>query len=151
MQQLLIIGVEGKRMGWPIADLSEVLPLSSLHPLPGAYPCLMGMALHRGRLLTLVDLRALLDLTASEEIPRLFVRLADPADHLAIGIPEVEAVIPYSEMDLRAEEAEGLWAGLYPWEESWISVVQPEAVVDHLSVAMSDYLRSQSDGRMHAS
>jgi chemotaxis signal transduction protein len=149
MRQLLIIPTDRKRLGWPVQDLSEVTAAPDIHPLPEAYPHLKGTALHRGQLLSVVDLWSLLDMPASDLQLELCVRLAPPRDNLAVLIPGVDAVIPFSEMELKVEEAVGMWAGLYPWQETWVSVIQPDAVAEKLNQAMAEHIRERS-GRMYA-
>lgn len=150
MQQLLVIPTSQKPIGWPAASLSEVSAAPSSSPLPEPYPHLAGTTFHRGRILTLVDFCSLAGLPESSGGNSLAVRFSSPYDHLAALVPGVEAVVDYSPLELREEAAEGVWAGLYPWGETWLSVVNPQAVVRALASAMADYLHSHSAGRSHA-
>lgn len=150
MQQLLVIPTAEKHIGWPAASLAEVSAAPAASPLPEPYPHIAGTTFHRGRILTLVDFCSLAGLTPNPEGNPLAVRFAAPDDHLAALIPGVDAVVDYSPLELREEAAQGVWAGLYPWGENWLSVVDPPAVVRALASAMADYLHSQSTGRSHA-
>ena len=151
MQQLLVIPTSQKPIGWPAASLCEVSAALPASPLPEMYPHLAGTTFHRGRILTLVDFCSLAGFEPHPEGNALAVRFAAPNDHLAALVPGVEAVVDFSPLDLREETAQGIWAGLYPWGETWLSVVSPAAVVRALASAMADYLHSHSAGRSHAS
>jgi chemotaxis signal transduction protein len=150
LQQMLVIPTSQKHIGWPAASLAEVSSAPVQSPLPESYPHLAGTTFHRGRILTLLDFCSLAGLPPHPEGNSLAVRFAAPSDHLAALIPGVEAVIDYSPLELREEAAQGVWAGLYPWGETWLSVVDPAAVVRALSSAMAEYLHSHSTGRSHA-
>ena len=149
MQQLLVIPTEVKHIGWPIRSLAEISTVPDITALPEGFPHLAGTSFHRGRIITLVHLWSIASLPEFSSRCSLTVRLASPNDHLAVLIPGVDAVLPYSPLELREESGSGLWAGLYPWEETWISVISPEAVATTLTASMAEYLRSQSGGRAH--
>lgn len=151
MRQLLVIPTPEKPIGWPADALSEVVAAPPARPLPQDYPHLAGTTFHRGRILTLVDFCSLAGFPPHPDGNPLAVRFAAPDDHLAALIPGVESVVDYSPLELREEAAEGIWAGLYPRGETWISVVHPPSVLRALASAMADYLHSPTAGRSHAS
>lgn len=150
MRQLLVIPTGDKPIGWPADALAEVTASPAASPLPEAYPHLAGTTFHRGRILTLVDFCSLAGLPPHAQGTPLAIRFAAPADHIAALVPGVESVVDFSPLELREEAAEGIWAGLYPRGESWISVVHPPSVLRALASALADYLHSPTAGRSHA-
>ena len=74
----------------------------------------------------------------SKEAPALLSRLATPREHVAFTLDRVEAVIPYNELDLREESPDPLWAGLYPWGEQWVSVLNVAAACALLDGAVAE-------------
>lgn len=123
MEQLLVVTVGDRALGWRSGQVAEVFAPPAVTPLPEPQAHLLGAAFHRGRLLTVADTASLVG-SAARGRPRLLVRLAPPREHLAFSLDSVEAVVPYNPLDLREEPGEGLWEGLYPWGERWVPVVR---------------------------
>ena len=141
----------GKRYaGWITADLAEVVSAPKIFPLPAPFPCLAGTAFLRGKLITVIDTFSLMEERRDPQPCELLIQLAPPLSHLAVTIPSIEAVIHYGELNLREEEAGGIWAGLYPWEDVWVNVVKPSAVAAELGRVMAASVRYQAAGREHA-
>ena len=152
MQQLVVFRVGDRYAGWRTSELAEVAAVPRIFPLPGRYPYLSGTAFLRGRLLTVVDVDALLGRPGGEKSgpPRLLLRLAEPNSHLAVGVPGVETVIPFSQLNLSTGEAQGVWSGLYRWEDVWVSVVSAAAVAEELGRSVAGAIRFATSGREHA-
>jgi chemotaxis signal transduction protein len=152
VQQLVVFRVGDRYAGWRTSELAEVAAVPRIFPLPGSFPYLSGTAFLRGRLLTVVDVDALMGRPEGERSgpPRLLLRLAPPDSHLAVGVTGVETVIPFSQLDLRREEGEGIWAGLYRWEDVWVNVVSAPAVAQELNHSMAGAIRFATSGREHA-
>lgn len=151
MQRMLITRVGRRFAGWLTGDFSEVSAAPRIFPLPFPLPHVLGAAFRRGRLVTVVDSHALMGEEAPGFEGGILLRLASPLSHLAFLVPKVEAVIPYAELNLREDHAEGIWAGLYPWEERWVNVVHPSAAAAELGRAASGAIRHLAAGRDHAS
>lgn len=151
MQRMLVTRIGRRNAGWLTGDLSEVVATPRLFPLPFPLPYLRGTAFRRGKLVTVVDGHALMGETSPEGEDGLLLRLAHPFSHLAFFVPSVEAVIPYSELNLRDDHAEGIWAGLHPWEDLWVNVVKPSAAAAEVSQAMATAIHQLAAGRDHAS
>ncbi len=151
MQRMLITRIGRRHAGWLTGDFFEVSAAPRIFPLPFPMPYIKGTAFRRGRLVTVVDSHALM----AEESPGLeggiLLRLAPPLSHLAFLVPKVEAVIPYAELNLREDRAEGIWAGLYPWDDQWINVVHPPSAAAELGRAAAASIRHLAAGRDHAS
>jgi chemotaxis signal transduction protein len=150
LQQLLVTRVGKRYAGWITADLAEVVSAPKIFPLPAPFPCLAGTAFLRGKLITVIDTFSLMEERRDPQPCELLIQLAPPLSHLAVTIPSIEAVIHYGELNLREEEAGGIWAGLYPWEDVWVNVVKPSAVAAELGRVMAASVRYQAAGREHA-
>ena len=61
--ELLVIVLGEERYGIEIAHVEDVLPLRQLTPVPCTPPLVLGVVNHRGRVLPVLDLRRLFDLT----------------------------------------------------------------------------------------
>jgi len=148
VEQLLVVKVGDRWIGWRAPDVAEVFAPPPVTPLPEPLPHLLGATFLRGRLLTVADTASLVG-AGSAGTPRLLVRLAPPREHLAFSIDTVEGVLPYNALDLREESQEGLWAGLYPWGERWIPVLRAGAAADALGVSTGPERVSAEDGEAH--
>ncbi|MBI2158723.1 MAG: chemotaxis protein CheW, partial [Candidatus Rokubacteria bacterium] len=58
---LLVLGLAGERYGIDAAHVLEVVQLPELVPVPCTPPVVLGVVNHRGRVLTVLDLRRLFD------------------------------------------------------------------------------------------
>lgn len=150
MHQLLVSRIGRRYAGWITGELAEIMAMPRVFRLPQPMPHLAGTAVLRGRLLTVVDTFSLMGEKPEPLAGGLLLRLASPLGHLALAIPSIEAVIPYQGLNLREEEAEGIWAGLYPWEDVWVNVVKPHAVAAQLGQSLASAVRFQATGREHA-
>ncbi len=151
MQQLLVTRIGTRRVGWATGHLEEIAAMPRLFPLAQSFPHLMATAFMRGRLITVVNTSTLIGEAEESFQEGLLLRLAAPAPNLGFAVPAIESVIPFHELALREEGAEGIWAGVYPWQEVWVSVINPAAAAAELARAMALAIRSQSTGREHAS
>ena len=151
MQRMLVTRIGSRNAGWLTGDLAEVVATPRLFPLPFPLPYLRGTAFRRGKLVTVVDSHAFMGERASDHDGGLMLRLAQPLSHLAFLVPSVEAVIPYADLNLREDDAEGSWAGLYPWEDLWVNVIKPSAAASELSRALATAIHQLGAGRDHAS
>ena len=151
MQQLLVTRIGRRSVGWTTADLEEVAAMPRLFPMAQPFPHLAGTAFMRGRLITVMDAASLIGEAKADVSCGLVLRMAAPASHLAFAVPSIEGVYPFHELDLREESSEGLWAGVYPWEDTWVSVIRPEAAALELGREMAMAIRNSTTGREHAS
>ena len=135
MEKLLVVRVGDKSLGWRTSHVGEIFAMPHLTPLLEPVPHLSGAVFHRGRLLTVADTASLAGLPASAH-GKLLIRLAPPSDHLAFSLDSVEGVMPYNALDLREETSEGLWEGLYPWEERWVPILRASQAVAALSLSL---------------
>lgn len=151
MQQLLVTRIGRRSVGWTTAHLEEIAAMPKLFPLAQPFPHLAGTAFMRGRLITVVDTSSLIREAHQELTGGLLLRMAPPASHLGFAVPSIEGVFPFQELELREEDAEGIWAGVYPWEDTWVSVIRPAAAALELGREMAMAIRNSTTGREHAS
>ena len=151
MQRMLITRIGRRHAGWLTGDFAEVSASPRIFPLPFPLPYLVGTAFRRGRLVTVVDSHALMGEEPPGDGGGILLRFAPPLSHLGFLVPKVEAVIPYAELNLREDHAEGIWAGLYPWDDQWVNVVHPSAATAEINRAAASAIRHLAAGRDHAS
>lgn len=151
VQQLLVTRIGRRSVGWTTARLEEIAAMPQLFPLAQPFPHLAATAFMRGRLITVVDTASLIGEAKEDTTGGLLLRMAPPASHLAFAVPSIEGVFPFHELELREENAEGIWAGIHPWEDTWVSVIRPEAAALELSREMAMAIRNSTTGREHAS
>ncbi|MFN3652131.1 MAG: chemotaxis protein CheW [Armatimonadota bacterium] len=65
--ELVVFSLGSERFGVEVSAAREVLPLPPIVPVPHTPPWVVGVAGYRGRVLTVVDLRPLLQLPAEAE------------------------------------------------------------------------------------
>lgn len=61
--EVLVFSLSGERYGIRAASVLEVIPLRDLVPVPGTPPAVLGIMNHRGRVLPVLDLRRVFELT----------------------------------------------------------------------------------------
>jgi chemotaxis signal transduction protein len=149
VKKLLISRIGNRLVGWTGEDVSEVLPPTPIFRLPENYPNLLGTVFHRGKLLTVVDGATLLKAEKHSGTP-LLLRLRPPFDHLTVTVDMMEAAISYNDLDLQDTQESGLWAGLFPKDDEWISVIRCSEIPAVLGRAMAEVLRHHHTGRNDA-
>ena len=151
MQQLLVTRINQRWLGWTTAPVEEIAAMPRLFGLPQPFPHILATAFVRGRLVTVIDTASLLGERGGDCRDGLLLRLAPPLSNLAFAVPAVEGALPYRELELREHETGGIWLGVYPWQDVWVSVVNPVEVSAELGRSMAVAVRNQSAGRAHAS
>lgn len=154
MQQLLVARLGQRWVGWTTAHVEEIAAMPRLFDLAQPFPNLMATAFVRGKLVTVIDTASLLgEAPGTGETGRdgLLLRMAAPLANLAFAVPGIEGALPFRELELREQETGGIWMGLYPWQDVWVSVIDPSAVADELGRAVALTVRNPSAGREHAS
>ncbi len=150
MQKLIVTRIGRRLVGFPSREVSSVIALPHIHPLPEPYPHLRGAAFVAGELVTVIDTFSLMEEDAGEDAQDLLLLLAPPHGHLALPIGAVETVLPYETLKLKEENAKGIWSGLYPWDEYWINVVHSSGIAEELAHATASAIHINYAGREHA-
>jgi purine-binding chemotaxis protein CheW len=101
----LVFGVAGQRYAIESRFVVEVFHLSELALLPGAEPPVIGVVGWRGRLLTIMDLRAMLGLptTGLDDLGRVIV-LGDERPEFGVLADVVEEITTLSESEVRVPQ-----------------------------------------------
>jgi chemotaxis signal transduction protein len=87
----LVAEVGPVAVGFDLADITEVAPLERAVGVPWAPPCVVGAVEHQGRLTTLVDLGALLSISAAAA-PKVAVFIDRPDTPVALCVHAVHIV-----------------------------------------------------------
>jgi purine-binding chemotaxis protein CheW len=89
---VLVIGLGEERHGIEVANISGVAPLKGIVPIPGAPAPVLGVVLHRGRVLTLIHLGPLLGYAARPESAEWFVVVEAAAMTFGVVADTVEGI-----------------------------------------------------------
>lgn len=105
MREALVFGVAGQRYAIESRFVVEVFHLSELALLPGAEPPVIGVLGWRGRLLTVMDLRAMLGLptTGLDDLGRVIV-LGDARPEFGVLADVVEEITTLAESEVRVPQ-----------------------------------------------
>lgn len=115
---LLTFRVGDLRLALPlstICGLAEPRPIRRVHGAPAA---VVGLTEWRGELVTVIDLRTLLD-APPDGVPACLLRLAPPYEHVALQLPELGRIE-------RADDVPG---------EDWTRL-EPEALLRAVAFAV---------------
>ncbi len=82
--RVVAFSIGGEQYGWPVNNVRAIAQLGHLTPVPKAPPYYRGVINYRGRVLSILDLRAFLGAGLSEPIPQLVVVIAGAK--LEIGV-----------------------------------------------------------------
>jgi len=88
----------GQLFALPLREVREVVPPAPLTPIPGGPRSALGVMNHHGRVITLMDLRTLLDGRAPL-LPGICVLLDAPDRRIALGVTRVEGIGPLEVVD----------------------------------------------------
>lgn len=91
-QAALLCGVGAHSCALPLAHVVEIMRPLPLLPLPGAVPCVLGMAVVRGSAVPVVDVRILLGAPRGHA-PRRFVALSLGARRAVLAVDGVAGVV----------------------------------------------------------
>ena len=83
--ELLVFSLSGERYGIEAAHVLEVVPLRGFTPVPCTPPFVLGVVNHRGRILPVLDLRRLFELTG-QGVPEASRVVAVEAGGMTFGI-----------------------------------------------------------------
>lgn len=106
--EVLGIRLGGERYALVLADLSEVIALPRWTPVPGQPAYLLGVANLRGEIRPVIDLHALLGLSAPEAGGRAWaVFLKSPAGEVGLRVDGLDRVIRLDPQSLARPRDEG--------------------------------------------
>lgn len=95
--------IAGQRFVAPMGEISEILAMPDLVPIPLTKPWLLGVANVRGRLLPLVDLAKFLDVSTYEPLKNRKVMVIDEGGVFSgIVVNQVLGILQFSESHYQA-------------------------------------------------
>ncbi|MCI4398906.1 MAG: chemotaxis protein CheW [Acidobacteria bacterium] len=148
MQELVIARAGDRLLGLASSEVAEIFAPRSVTALPEPFPYLAGAIFRMGRLITVVSTYSLISGGKPDVSARaLLARLSAPRENIALSLDCVDAMTPYNELDLKENGSGPLWAGLYPWGEQWVSVLNVAAACALLNSAVAE---GQAWGRPRA-
>lgn len=93
-RELVAFGLAGVRYALPVPDTAAVIPLDDLVGLPGTDALHLGILVHRGTLVTVVDPNGVLEQPAEQAAPpRLAIVLEHPDCALALAADALFGVV----------------------------------------------------------
>jgi len=110
--RLLVWRAGSTRCAAALDTLREVVPAGAITPIPGAPAAIGGLANVRGRVVTVVDGRALVGAPV-DRAPAVLVLVRLAGRTIALGVDEVEDLVTDA-ADVRLLDLEGLLAPLFP-------------------------------------
>jgi len=147
MSKLIIGTIGGEFVGIASGDVLEVVERPRIFPAPFSMQHLRGVTFWRGALLTVVSIYGLLSARTAEKEPGVYLRSSPPRDNILLGLDKIEDVTPFNELKMREEGAKEIWKGLYPWNDSWVTILNFEPLISLLEEEVIKTLRLGSSGR----
>lgn len=132
MAKLVVVKICGKLIGISSKDVREVVELVKIHPTPFVMPSIKGTAFWRGAVLTVVSIKLFLD-EKSDDDTHIYLRLSS-LDNILIEVNKIEDIIEYNELKLVEKGGEGIFKGIYPYKEMFVSVLD----IERLSLAIEE-------------
>jgi purine-binding chemotaxis protein CheW len=113
----------------PVADVLEVADIGDITPVPGAVNAVIGLKNLRGTVITVVDLAAVMELSAIEPRQRIVVAEHD-GRQVALAVDSVVGVEPVPKPSEAAESPHLVGAALI--DGSLVGVIDVKSVLDQL-------------------
>jgi chemotaxis signal transduction protein len=123
------------RFALPAAQVFKVIEPAAVNRLPRLPEALRGIAQHRGRIVTVVDLAQLLEAeeaSADSEASRVII-LDRRGRHLGIWVDAVEAI-----QAVRRPEAPGELSVLTHHQGQAVTVLDPDRLIDRVEALIED-------------
>jgi purine-binding chemotaxis protein CheW len=113
----------------PVTDVLEVADIGDITPVPGSHNAVLGLKNLRGTVITVVDLAAVMQLSAIE--PRQRVVVAEEGGrHVALAVDSVAGVEPVPKPSETVESPHLVGAALI--DGSLVGVIDVKSVLDQL-------------------
>jgi purine-binding chemotaxis protein CheW len=108
----------GERFGLPLACIREFAAIRQVAPVPGCPPHIVGNMNLRGDIVTLVDIRSLLNLPPTGAVHRAVIISTDGMGRLGVPVDDVDDVVY-----LRSADRKPVPAGLETGAEAWLAEI----------------------------
>jgi chemotaxis signal transduction protein len=133
MSGFLLVRVGGQRVGLQLAQVVEVTPLGSVHPVPANEPAVRGLAPVHGRMMPVVHLGALLAGTAYPHAQGdLGVVVALDAGRICLEIDEAEVLVREPALPVPPGETLPWAVGVARYPEGLVPILDLSALSSRL-------------------
>ena len=139
LERMVLFGAGGHRFGVPVGSIREVIQARPYTPLPGSGAHVAGLINLRGRIVTVVDLGALLRLPPSAAVPDHSIVIVEHRGKLVgMAVEEVARItsVDPEALETSAETLRGLridrayLRGIGEVGEEIFVAVDPDAIFD---------------------
>jgi purine-binding chemotaxis protein CheW len=113
----------------PVTDVLEVADIGDITPVPGALSAVIGLRNLRGTVITVVDLAAVMELSAMQPRQRIVVA-EEGGRHVALAVDSVVGVEPVPKPSEIVESPHLVGAALI--DGSLVGVIDVKSVLDQL-------------------
>lgn len=113
----------------PVTDVLEVADIGDITPVPGAVDAVLGLKNLRGTVITVVDLAAVMDVSATQPRQRIVVA-EESGRHIALAVDSVVGVESVPEPSETVESPHLVGAALV--DGSLVGVIDVKSVFDQL-------------------
>jgi purine-binding chemotaxis protein CheW len=113
----------------PVTDVLEVADIGAITPVPGAVHAVLGLKNLRGTVITVVDLAAVMDLSATQPRQRIVVA-EEGGRHVALAVDSVVGVEPVPKPSETVDSRHLVGAALV--DGSLVGVIDVKSVLDQL-------------------
>ena len=113
----------------PVTDVLEVADIGDVTPVPGAVQAVLGLKNLRGTVITVVDLAAVMDLSATQPRQRIVVA-EEGGRHVALAVDSVVGVESVPKPSETVESRHLVGAALV--DGSLVGVIDVKSVLDQL-------------------
>ncbi len=121
MAKLIVSKGNNKFVGIPSKEVMEIVEVQDVHQSPFAFPFIVGTTFWRGAILTIVSMSYFLG-DVEESKSSAYIRLAK-FDNLILKVDSVERIIDYNELKVVERKEEGIYLGLYPSQDIFVSIL----------------------------
>lgn len=162
--QVVTLGIGDELFAIPVTRVMEILDQQQITRLPQAPRHLLGLIDVRGESVAVVDLRALLDRSALDDIDstRILVLWLHTADRRAVIALRADRVIEVTELDDNGKVAPLAEAKLLQWQErmvagigrrngAFVTVLDLDRMFDGLDIQASGPNMGRTDRDAHVS
>jgi purine-binding chemotaxis protein CheW len=123
------VRVADEEYALPVTDVLEVADIGDITPVPGAINAVIGLKNLRGTVITVVDLAAVMELSAIEQRQRIVVA-EHGGRHVALAVDSVVGVEPVPTPSETVESPHLVGAALI--DSSLVGVIDVKSVLDQL-------------------
>ncbi|MCM1494332.1 MAG: chemotaxis protein [Bacteroides sp.] len=136
--EVLEFVVGGNHYGINVAKVEEILPMQSITPIPNSHPCIEGMFMPRGVIITVMDLFGILGFEQEESDTGMLIVTNFNNLHIAFHVEHVLGIHRVSWRDIVKPDAtinangSGMSTGIIKQEDRLILILDFERIVEDI-------------------